>query len=132
MTKNLPPLFYIQSKDETFEVGAKVVIDDEIYKNVTLVEEVIDALKEDLSKIAEAKELGPTFISAWILLESLHKMGMGKVAENLIHNPALLYQSALFTLIGIKAGQTLPEGMKIETTTCPSDISLRDSAVLSS
>jgi pentatricopeptide repeat protein len=70
--------------------------------------------------------MGELTVSAYILLESLCKVGMVKMAESLLNEPTTLFHSALCCAIGIRAGMTIPEGAKFETTTSDSDFGIRD------
>lgn len=128
MSQDLMPLFLFKEKDakEFKQAGAVISANGESYKASSFIGSVAEAIESDVDSIVKGKEMGELTVAAYMLLESLHRVGMVKVVDGLLSEPQHLFHSALCAAIGMRAGMMIPEGARFETTTSDSDLSIRD------
>ena len=128
MPQDLMPLFLFKEKgeEEFKQAGAIITANGEAYKASSFIESVVEAIQDDVEAIVRGKEMGELTVAAYMLLESLHRVGMAKMSDKLLTDPSTLFHSAMCTAIGMRAGMMIPDGAQFETTTSDSDISIRD------
>lgn len=126
--QDLMPLFLSEDKDsgELKPAGVIVKDDEEAYQASAIVEEKTEEIKTKIEGIIKGKEVGELTFAAYILLETLHKIGMVQIAEALLSDPSGLFYSALYCAVGMRAGMTLPTEVQFETTTSDGNLSIRD------
>jgi len=126
--QDLVPLFLFKEADsnEMKQAGVIVTANGETYKASSLVGNIAKAIQSDIEALVQAKEMGELTIAAYTLLESLHRVGMVKTADQLLSEPSSLFHSTLCTAIGMRAGMMIPEGARFETTTSDSSLSIRN------
>ncbi len=128
MPQDLMPLFLFKEKgDEKLkQAGAVITAGGEAYKASSFISNVSEVIQEEIDSVVQGKEMGELTIAAYILLETLHRVGMAKVADDLLSNPSGLFHSAICTAIGIRAGMAVPDGVQFETTTNDSNFGIRN------
>ena len=128
MAQDLMPLFLFKEKeeDELKPAGAIITAGEDEYKASSFIGNIAEAIQDEVESVVSGKEMGELTVAAYILLESLHRVGMVKVADHLLSEPTNLFHSAICCAIGIRAGITIPEGTQFETTTSNSGLSIRD------
>jgi hypothetical protein len=126
--QDLMPLFLFKKagKDEMKQAGAIITAGGESYKASSFISNIGEAIQDEVKELVKGGEIGELTVAAYILLEALHRAGLVKTADTLLGDPNQLFQTAVCTAIGIRAGMIIPEDTKFETTTNDIDISLRN------
>ena len=128
MPQDLMPLFLFKEKgeEELKQAGAIITANGEAYKASSFISNIAEAIEDEVEAVMNGDEMGELTVAAYILLESLHRAGMAKVASNLLSEPTSIFHSALCCAIGMRAGMMIPEGAQFETTANDSDLSIRE------
>ncbi len=131
MPNELTPLFLFSKDGEEELQQAGVVITTEEGPSytadsfiATLAKEIEDGVKD----LALMKEVGELTAAGYLVGEALCRIGMNKVADEIMENPQMLFNCALCCAIGMRAGNLIDAGVKFETVTTHSDSSIRHSS----
>ncbi len=129
MKPDLLPLFLKKNEDGELEYcGVVITVDGECYKPSSFIGQIAESIEEDVEGLVTAKEMGELTVSAYLLLESLHRAGLVKTSNALLMDTSTLLQSATCFAIGMKAGMVLGDlgDVNFETTRSDSNLSIRD------
>ena len=84
MAQDLMPLFLFKEKeeDELKPAGAIITAGEDEYKASSFIGNIAEAIQDEVESVVSGKEMGELTVAAYILLESLHRVGMVKVADH--------------------------------------------------
>ena len=121
----IPPIFRLEDKDGKFEdVVPRVTLDNQEIDVSEYIESLSSIIQSEVNDLVMNQKLGDMTISAYVLLDTLARLGKTELSKSVQENPALLRQASLLVAIGMIAGAHIPEGVKVETETIESTINL--------
>jgi hypothetical protein len=126
-TDNIRPLFSIVENGRMVPVVPEVKSGSTTYQAEDFILALAKAIETDAKALysGDSQRGGELTLGAYILLETLHRVGLADLAGSIMTTPTALEQAALFFQLGLHTGRRIPEEVTIGTKKAPSGPSVR-------